>query len=118
MDRRLTVGGPSTVASLAGYAIGTTAAYHGRAVTVTGPVVGLHALALAEIDTARRDLLAFRKLAWPTREAVGVLARGDAGDGVPRARDAGLLPRAGLPPSAPVATTRSLGGRPRITWYE
>jgi magnesium transporter len=32
---------------------------------------------LEEINTARRDLLAFRKLAWPTREAVGVLARGD-----------------------------------------
>jgi magnesium transporter len=32
---------------------------------------------LEEINTVRRDLLAFRKLAWPTREAVGVLARGD-----------------------------------------
>ncbi|MFB6097446.1 MAG: magnesium/cobalt transporter CorA [Haloferacaceae archaeon] len=32
---------------------------------------------LEEINTTRRDLLAFRKLAWPTREAVNVLARGD-----------------------------------------
>lgn len=32
---------------------------------------------LEGINTVRRDLLAFRKLAWPTREAVGVLARGD-----------------------------------------
>lgn len=31
MDRRLTVGGPSTVASLAGYAIGITAAMLGMA---------------------------------------------------------------------------------------
>jgi magnesium transporter len=32
---------------------------------------------LDAINTVRRDLLAFRKLAWPTREAVGLLARGD-----------------------------------------
>jgi magnesium transporter len=29
------------------------------------------------INALRRDLLAFRKLAWPAREAVGILARGD-----------------------------------------
>jgi magnesium transporter len=32
---------------------------------------------LEAINALRRDLLAFRKVAWPTREAVGVLARGD-----------------------------------------
>jgi magnesium transporter len=32
---------------------------------------------LEAINTVRRDLLAFRKLAWPTREALAVLARGD-----------------------------------------
>ncbi len=32
---------------------------------------------LERINGVRRDLLAFRKTAWPTREAVGVLARGD-----------------------------------------
>lgn len=31
---------------------------------------------LEDINSLRRDLLAFRKIAWPTREAVGVLARG------------------------------------------
>ena len=31
---------------------------------------------LEEINALRRDLLAFRKVAWPCREAVGVLARG------------------------------------------
>ncbi|MFC7132927.1 MULTISPECIES: magnesium/cobalt transporter CorA [Salinibaculum] len=33
---------------------------------------------LERINAVRRDLLAFRKIAWPTREAVGVLARGDS----------------------------------------
>jgi magnesium transporter len=32
---------------------------------------------LEAINGVRRDLLAFRKLAWPAREAVNVLARGD-----------------------------------------
>ena len=32
---------------------------------------------LEAINALRRDLLAFRKVVWPTREAVGVLARGD-----------------------------------------
>ena len=32
---------------------------------------------LERINAVRRDLLAFRKLAWPTREAVSPLARGD-----------------------------------------
>lgn len=32
---------------------------------------------LEGINSTRRDLLAFRKLAWPTREAINVLARGD-----------------------------------------
>ncbi|WP_123533207.1 magnesium/cobalt transporter CorA [Halosimplex salinum] len=32
---------------------------------------------LEEINSVRRELLSFRKLAWPAREAVGVLARGD-----------------------------------------
>lgn len=32
---------------------------------------------LEAINATRRDLLSFRKLAWPTREALGVLARGD-----------------------------------------
>ena len=32
---------------------------------------------LERINAVRRDLLAFRKTAWPTREAIGVLARGD-----------------------------------------
>ncbi|WP_246983464.1 magnesium/cobalt transporter CorA [Halorientalis marina] len=32
---------------------------------------------LEAINALRRDLLAFRKIAWPAREAVGVLARGD-----------------------------------------
>lgn len=32
---------------------------------------------LQEINAARRELLSARKLLWPTREAVGVLARGD-----------------------------------------
>jgi magnesium transporter len=31
---------------------------------------------LEDINALRRDLLAFRKVAWPCREAVGVLARG------------------------------------------
>ncbi|QIB74641.1 magnesium/cobalt transporter CorA [Halogeometricum borinquense] len=30
------------------------------------------------LNTVRRDLLSFRKVVWPTREAVSVLARGDA----------------------------------------
>ena len=33
---------------------------------------------LERINAVRRDLLAFRKIAWPAREAVGVLARGDS----------------------------------------
>jgi len=32
---------------------------------------------LEAINATRRDLLSFRKLAWPTREALAVLARGD-----------------------------------------
>ena len=32
---------------------------------------------LERINSVRRELLSFRKLAWPTREALGVLARGD-----------------------------------------
>jgi len=32
---------------------------------------------IAHINGVRRDLLSFRKLAWPTREALSVLARGD-----------------------------------------
>jgi magnesium transporter len=32
---------------------------------------------LAEINNARRELLRLRKVLWPSREAVGVLARGD-----------------------------------------
>jgi magnesium transporter len=32
---------------------------------------------LERINAVRRDLLSFRKVAWPAREAVGVLARGD-----------------------------------------
>jgi magnesium transporter len=32
---------------------------------------------LEDINALRRDLLSFRKVAWPAREAVGVLARGD-----------------------------------------
>ena len=32
---------------------------------------------LEGINTVRRDLLSFRKLAWPTRDALSVLARGD-----------------------------------------
>ncbi|MFC6836022.1 magnesium/cobalt transporter CorA [Halomarina ordinaria] len=32
---------------------------------------------LERINAVRRDLLAFRKVTWPTREAVGSLARGD-----------------------------------------
>ena len=32
---------------------------------------------LADLNAVRRDLLSFRKIAWPTRDAVGVLARGD-----------------------------------------
>jgi len=32
---------------------------------------------LAEINSARRELLRLRKVLWPSREAVGVLARGD-----------------------------------------
>ncbi len=32
---------------------------------------------LERINSVRRDLLAFRKMAWPTREAVNLLARGD-----------------------------------------
>lgn len=32
---------------------------------------------LGSINDARRDLLSFRKLAWPTREALAVLSRGD-----------------------------------------
>ena len=32
---------------------------------------------LEHINGVRRDLLSFRKLLWPTREAMGVLARGD-----------------------------------------
>ncbi|MFB6131383.1 MAG: magnesium/cobalt transporter CorA [Salinigranum sp.] len=33
---------------------------------------------LEGINDARRDLLAFRKLAWPSREAIGFLSRGDS----------------------------------------
>ncbi|MFB6160621.1 MAG: magnesium/cobalt transporter CorA [Haloferacaceae archaeon] len=32
---------------------------------------------LTDLNAVRRDLLSFRKLVWPTRDAVGVLARGD-----------------------------------------
>ncbi|GGN19762.1 magnesium/cobalt transporter CorA [Halarchaeum nitratireducens] len=32
---------------------------------------------LTEINDARRELLALRKLLWPTRDAIGVLSRGD-----------------------------------------
>ena len=43
-----------------------------EAVTVSTEIETLEA-----INTVRRDLLAFRKLAWPTREALSVLERGD-----------------------------------------
>ncbi|KPN30453.1 magnesium transport protein CorA [Halolamina pelagica] len=33
---------------------------------------------LEELNGVRRDLLAFRKVAWPAREAVGTLSRGDS----------------------------------------
>jgi magnesium transporter len=33
---------------------------------------------LERINAVRRDLLAFRKIAWPSREAINVLARGDS----------------------------------------
>ncbi|WP_266076479.1 magnesium/cobalt transporter CorA [Haladaptatus caseinilyticus] len=33
---------------------------------------------LESINNVRRELLSFRKLAWPTREAIGYLARGDS----------------------------------------
>ena len=33
---------------------------------------------LEELNGVRRDLLAFRKIAWPAREAVGALSRGDS----------------------------------------
>jgi magnesium transporter len=32
---------------------------------------------LPRLNAVRRDLLSFRKVIWPTREAVGVFARGD-----------------------------------------
>jgi magnesium transporter len=32
---------------------------------------------LERINAVRRDLLAFRKIAWPSREAINILARGD-----------------------------------------
>jgi magnesium transporter len=40
-------------------------------------LVSTDAETIEEIHSVRRELLSFRKLAWPTREAVGVLARGD-----------------------------------------
>jgi magnesium transporter len=40
-------------------------------------VVSTDVETLEAINGLRRDLLAFRKVAWPTREAIGVLARGD-----------------------------------------
>jgi magnesium transporter len=43
-----------------------------RVVTTTDPEV------LESINEIRRELLSFRRLLWPSREAVGVLARGDA----------------------------------------
>jgi magnesium transporter len=43
-----------------------------RIVTQTDPEL------LEAINDVRRDLLAFRKLAWPSREAIGYLSRGDA----------------------------------------
>jgi hypothetical protein len=46
MNWRFTVGGLLTVASLAGYAVGTVAAYPGRAFTITGLTVGLALLAI------------------------------------------------------------------------
>jgi magnesium transporter len=33
---------------------------------------------LAEINSVRRELLSFRKILWPARDAVGTLARGDS----------------------------------------
>ncbi|MFC6825346.1 magnesium/cobalt transporter CorA [Halopelagius fulvigenes] len=33
---------------------------------------------LESLNAVRRDLLSFRKVVWPTREAIGVLSRGDA----------------------------------------
>lgn len=41
-------------------------------VTVSTDIATLEA-----INSVRRDLLAFRKIAWPAREAMGVFARGD-----------------------------------------
>lgn len=38
---------------------------------------GPSAATLAEINDIRRDLLAFRRLVWPTREAIATLALGD-----------------------------------------
>jgi magnesium transporter len=40
-------------------------------------LVSTDAETIEEIHSVRRELLSFRKLAWPTREAVGALARGD-----------------------------------------
>jgi len=40
-------------------------------------LVSTDAQPIEELHSVRRELLSFRKLAWPTREAVGVLARGD-----------------------------------------
>jgi magnesium transporter len=41
-------------------------------------IVSTDIATLEAINAVRRDLLAFRKIAWPAREAVGTLARGDS----------------------------------------
>ncbi len=41
---------------------------------------------LERINSVRRELLSLRRLAWPTRDAVGTLSRGDA-EGIPEATE-------------------------------
>lgn len=82
-DHRLLARGPDLVASR--IVDGVTDEYLGTLDSLEARIEDVEDLVMTstDIDTLerlnslRRELLGFRKLAWPTREAVGALARGD-----------------------------------------
>lgn len=53
MNRMIAVGGGLTAAGLVGYALGVAVSYPGRALTVTGIMVGIALLAVGRAEESR-----------------------------------------------------------------